>query len=68
MSRWLTVGLLILLAAVGFALSAFDSFTLRAIGFVLVGLAGVLAIALVFYVIGAGEDRERRGDDDGGGV
>jgi len=63
-SRWLTVCLLVLLAAVGFALSALSSFTARAIGFFLIGLAGVLAVAAVFYAIGRGEDEERRGEDE----
>ncbi len=63
MSRRLTIASLITLALVGFALrAASSSFTLNAIGYFIVGVAGVLAIAALFFAIGASEDRERRNE------
>jgi hypothetical protein len=64
-SRRLTIASLILLAVVGFAIRAIsDSFTIGAIGYFIVGVALVFAIAYLFYEIGAGEDRDRTGDDE----
>ena len=61
MSRTATIAVILAFAIPGFALQAIGGFTLSAIGFVLIGIAGVLAIAAVFYAIGASEDREREG-------
>jgi hypothetical protein len=64
-SRRLTVALLIFVAVVGFAIRAIsNNFTVGAIGYFIVGVALVFAIAYVFYEIGAGEDRERSEDDE----
>lgn len=50
------------LAVAGFALRALagDSVALQAVGYGLVGVAGVAAVSALFYEIGLSEDDERR--------
>lgn len=63
--RLLELAATLALAVVGFALRglAGDSVTLQAIGFGVVGVAGVVAVSALFYEIGRSEDDERRGPD-----
>lgn len=61
--RRILVGAAVLaLAVIGFAVRALagDSVGLEAVGYGLVGVAGVAAVSAVFYEIGSGEDDERR--------
>jgi hypothetical protein len=63
-SRRLTIASLVVLALGGFALRSAGGYVADAIGFFIVGVAGVIAIAAVFYAIGTREERERADEHD----
>jgi hypothetical protein len=60
--RSLQAAAVLALAVVGFAFRALagDSVVLQAVGFGIVGVAGVAAVSALFYEIGRSEDDERR--------
>ncbi len=49
-----------LVVAAAVVAAATDGVTSSAVSFALIGLAGVLAVAGVFYAVGRGEDADRR--------
>jgi uncharacterized membrane protein YuzA (DUF378 family) len=51
--------LALLVAGIVVSILAGDSTALTAVGFVLIGLASILLVALAFYEVGRSEDRDR---------
>jgi hypothetical protein len=58
-SRLILIAVVAVLVVAGIVVAATGGDTAKTIGGFLLGLAGILAIARVFYEIGIGEDRER---------
>lgn len=58
-SRRILVAVVAVLVVAGIVVAATGGDTAKTIGGFLLGLAGILAIARVFYEIGIGEDRDR---------
>jgi uncharacterized membrane protein YuzA (DUF378 family) len=59
--RWLECAAVVALLVAGAIVLALagDSTAADAVGYVVFGIAGVVAVALVFYEIGLGEERDR---------
>ncbi len=62
----MTIASLVVLALGGWGLrAATNNFVVGAIGYFIIGVAGVIAMAAAFVAVGNAEDRQRERDEQG---